>query len=140
MGSRYAKLKRRRLRVKLWRWRFILMTPALVGALFILGQILGLFRPWEWTVRDQLFRLRPQEPLKSRLVIVAIDEADIVEVGQWPMPDTVLGQVLRRIDEANPAAIGLDLYRDLPVEPGHEELVEVFETTPNLFGVEKFNW
>ena len=137
MGSRYAKLKRRRLRVKLWRWRFILMTPALVGALFILGQILGLFRPWEWTVRDQLFRLRPQEPLKSRLVIVAIDEADIVEVGQWPMPDTVLGQVLRRIDEANPAAIGLDLYRDLPVEPGHEELVEVFETTPNLFGVEK---
>ncbi|WP_159789438.1 CHASE2 domain-containing protein [Sodalinema gerasimenkoae] len=137
MGSRYAKLKRRRLRVKLWRWRFILMTPALVGALFVLGQIWGLFRPWEWTARDQLFRLRPQEPLDSRLVIVAIDEADIVEIGQWPMPDTVLGEVLRRIDEADPAAIGLDLYRDLPVEPGHEELVEIFETTPNLFGVEK---
>ncbi|TVR07924.1 MAG: CHASE2 domain-containing protein, partial [Phormidium sp. GEM2.Bin31] len=113
------------------------MTPALVGALFILGQMWGLFRPWEWTVRDQLFRLRPQEPLDSRLVIVAIDEADIVEIGQWPMPDTVLGEVLRRIDEADPAAIGLDLYRDLPVEPGHQELVEVFETTPSLFGVEK---
>ena len=137
MGSRYAKLKRRRLRVKLWRWRFILMTPALVGVLFILGQMWGLFRPWEWTVRDQLFRVRPEEPLDSRLVIVAIDEADIVEIGQWPMPDTVLGEVLRRIDEADPAAIGLDLYRDLPVEPGHQELVEVFETTPNLFGVEK---
>ncbi|HEY9707878.1 MAG TPA: CHASE2 domain-containing protein, partial [Oculatellaceae cyanobacterium] len=36
-----------------------------------------------------------------------------------------------------PTAIGLDLYRDLPVEPGYQELVELFKTTPNLFGIEK---
>ena len=113
------------------------MTPALVAAIFVLGQIWGLFRPWEWTVRDQLFRLRPPEPIDSRLVIVAIDEPDIVAVGQWPMPDAVLGELLERIGQGDPAAIGLDLYRDLPVEPGHEELVQVLQTTPNLFGVEK---
>lgn len=113
------------------------MTPALVAAIFVLGQIWGLFRPWEWTVRDQLFRLRPPEAIDSRLLIVAIDEPDIVAVGQWPMPDTVLGELLDKIRQGDPAAIGLDLYRDLPVEPGHEELVEIFQTTPNLFGVEK---
>ena len=36
-----------------------------------------------------------------------------------------------------PKAIGLDIYRDFPVEPGHQELVEVFESTPNLIGIEK---
>jgi CHASE2 domain-containing sensor protein/CheY-like chemotaxis protein/HPt (histidine-containing phosphotransfer) domain-containing protein len=113
------------------------MTPALVAAIFVFGQVWGLFRPWEWTVRDQLFRLRPSEPIDSRLLIVAIDEPDIVAVGQWPMPDAVLGELLDQIRQGDPAAIGLDLYRDLPVEPGHDELVEIFQTTPNLFGVEK---
>jgi adenylate cyclase len=36
-----------------------------------------------------------------------------------------------------PRAIGLDIYRDLPVEPGHEKLVQVFKSTPNLIGNSK---
>lgn len=29
------------------------------------------------------------------------------------------------------------MYRDLPVEPGHQVLVEMFQSTPNLIGIEK---
>ncbi|HBB32054.1 MAG TPA: hypothetical protein DDZ80_07730 [Cyanobacteria bacterium UBA8803] len=29
------------------------------------------------------------------------------------------------------------MYRDLPVEPGHQQWVKVIESTPNLIGVEK---
>ncbi|MEN8447460.1 MAG: CHASE2 domain-containing protein, partial [Cyanobacteria bacterium J06555_13] len=32
---------------------------------------------------------------------------------------------------------GLDIYRDLPEEPGYDQLVNVFQTTPTLIGVEK---
>ncbi len=31
----------------------------------------------------------------------------------------------------------MDLYRNLPIEPGHSELLEVYKTTPNLVGIQK---
>ncbi|MDC0835310.1 CHASE2 domain-containing protein [Geitlerinema sp. CS-897] len=122
---------------KAWQWRFVLVTAPIVAGLVVAGQASGWFRLWEWTVRDQLFRLRPSEPIDERIVVVAIDEPDIVAVGQWPMPDALLATLLQRIRAGNPDAIGLDLYRDLPVEPGHELFEEVARSTPNLFGVEK---
>lgn len=91
----------------------------------------------EWAAFDQLMRWRPQESVDGRIAIVAIDEASLRSVGQWPIPDGVLAQLLDKIRQQNPRAIGLDLYRDLPVQPGHPSLVRVFQSTPNLIGVEK---
>lgn len=36
-----------------------------------------------------------------------------------------------------PTVIGLDIYRDLPFEPGHEQLIKLLAETPNLLGIEK---
>ena len=36
-----------------------------------------------------------------------------------------------------PRAIGLDIVRDLPVNPGHDERVAVFEEFKNIIGIEK---
>lgn len=77
------------------------------------------------------------EPPSARIVIVTIDETDITRIRQWPIPDAVLARAIKNIKDKNPRTIGLDLYRDLPVEPGHQELVKTFETTPNLIGIEK---
>ncbi|PSB40211.1 diguanylate cyclase, partial [filamentous cyanobacterium Phorm 6] len=35
-----------------------------------------------------------------------------------------------------PRAIGLDIYRDLPTQPGNAELLKTFKTIPNLIGIE----
>jgi adenylate cyclase len=94
---------------------------------------------WEWAALDQYFRWRPQEPVDERILIVGISEADLKNVGQWPIPDSVLAELLKKIKAQNPRVIGLDLYRDLPVLPGHDELVNIFNTTPNLIGIEKIN-
>src|SRR5579883_3433245 len=51
--------------------------------------------------------------------------------------DAKLAELLTLIKRQQPAAIGLDLYRDLPVEPGHTVLNQLFATTPNLVGVQK---
>ena len=59
------------------------------------------------------------------------------QVGQWPIPDKVMSQLLYKLNTYQPRAIGLDIYRDLPVEPGHEEFIKASETIPNLIGIEK---
>ncbi len=98
---------------------------------------LGIFQLMEWATLDQFFRWRPRESTDPRITIVTIDESDITHVGQWPIPDAVLAKLIQNLHKHNPKAIGLDLYRDLPVEPGHQALVEVFKNIPNLIGVEK---
>ncbi|MBD2183017.1 CHASE2 domain-containing protein [Aerosakkonema funiforme] len=121
----------------IWEWRAVLITtPSVTGFVFFL-HFLGWLQPLEWTALNQFFRWRPLEPTDSRIVIVGINELDIQKVGQWPAPDAVLAKLLQKIKKQQPSAIGLDLYRDLVVNPGHQELVKIFETTPNLIGIEK---
>ena len=108
-----------------------------ISGLLIAGSYLGFFRSQEWAILDSFFILRPSEPMEKRITIVTIDESDIQSLNQWPMSDAVMARMINNIKAQEPRAIGLGIYRDLPVEPGHKELVKVFETTPNLIGIEK---
>lgn len=108
-------------------------------------QYAGLFQTLEWAVYDRLFSLRPRDPtdetsgksIRDRLLIVTIDEADIQNAGQWPLADANLVRLVRTLQEDNPAVIGLDLYRNLPIEPGHAEWETLLKSTPNVICVEK---
>jgi PAS domain S-box-containing protein len=91
----------------------------------------------ELVALDQMFHLRPVESTDPRIVLVTIDESDIKQLGQWPMSDAVLARAITSLKQQQPRVIGLDIFRDLPVEPGHQALVNVFTTTPNLIGIEK---
>ena len=44
---------------------------------------------------------------------------------------------MKRFAQQNPRVIGLGIYRDIPIEPGSERLVEIYKNTPNLIGVEQ---
>lgn len=126
-----------RLKQWLWDWRGIWISAPAVAGLVILLRAIGLFQSWEWSAYDQYFRLPPTEPPDNRIVIVGIDEADLRAIEQPDIPDAVYAQLLEKLKAMQPRAIGLDIYRDLPVEPGHQELVRVFESTPNLVGIQK---
>lgn len=117
--------------------RWILLTALTVTLLILLLRFSGLLQGLELNLLDLFFRLRPLEAPDSRIAIVTIDETDLTQVGQWPIPDSILAQAIKKIKAQNPQAIGLDIYRDLPVEPGHTDLVKIFQSTPNLFGIEK---
>lgn len=122
---------------KIWKWRTFWLTAPSAAAIVIGLRLLGWLQPFEWMALDQFFLLRPTEPVDSRIVIVGVGDEDIKKLQHWPMQDAVLAQLLEQIKKQQPRAIGLDIYRDLPVEPGHKQLVKVFETTPNLVGIEK---
>ena len=125
------------LRQKVWHWRGIMIAVPSVTAVVLGIRTLGLLQALEFPVLDQFFLMRPQEAIDPRLVIVEINEADVQKVGHWSLTDAELAGLLETIKQQKPAAIGLDLYRDLPVAPGSETLTQLFTTTPNLVGVQK---
>ncbi len=118
-----------------WRWLPKIAFSVAVPVLIV--QFGGLFQGLEWNLLDQYFRWRPLEGADARIAVVAMDESELEQVGQWPVPDRVLAELIRKIKAQKPRAIGLDLYRNLSIAPGHPELVQEFQTTPNLFGIEK---
>ena len=71
-------------------------------------------------------------PLDPRVALVVVTEEDIQHRGEWPLSDATLAQVLEALAAAQARAVALDIYRDLPVPPGHEELDAVFRRSPQL--------
>ncbi len=113
-----------------------LITAFCVAVCILLLRFFGLLQSWEWAALDQFFRLRPDELPENRITIVAIDEASLSQVGTWPIPDGVIAELLQKLKVHKPRAIGLDIYRDLQVEPGHQNLVDAYKSMPNLVGIE----
>ena len=125
------------LRRILWEWRGVVITTPSVAGMVIFLRLAGLLQAWEWSAFDQFMRLRPPAPPDNRVVIVGLDENDVGSLGQAIIPDGVYAELIKKLRDQEPRAIGLDIYRDLPVDPGHADLVEVFRTTPNLVGIQK---
>ncbi|MEG4069446.1 CHASE2 domain-containing protein [Microcoleus sp. Pol11C2] len=123
--------------IKKWvdRERRVLITASAVASTVIVMRWFGFFQVWEWAAFDHFVRWRPAEPIDSRIVIVEIKEADLQKYG-YPISDAVLAQLLQKLHAGKPRAIGLDVYRDLPTQPGNAELVKTFKTIPNLIGIE----
>jgi len=123
----------------LWGSSRIWITAFSVATCVLLLRSVGLLQSLEWAALDQFFRLRPFEPTDQRVVIVTIDEAELRQVGQWPLPDSVIAQSVQKLHAFKPRAIGLDIYRDLPVPPGHEELLKAYQAIPNLIGIKQLS-
>ncbi|MDJ0687507.1 MAG: adenylate/guanylate cyclase domain-containing protein [Xenococcaceae cyanobacterium MO_188.B32] len=126
-----------KLKLLFWQGRGVWITTPCITILVILLRWFGLLQSWEWAIFDQYMRSRPQEATDDRIRLVGINEADLQELKTAIIPDGVSAKLLEKLKAQQPRAIGLDVYRDLPVEPGHQQLVRVFESTPNLVGIQK---
>ena len=125
----------------------ILKNPKSVGFilsvfvfLFIVSlKINGVLQAIELAIYDQniMFEHHKSEQ-KPPISLVMVTEADIQRFGQWPISDKVLSDIIETISRHEPRAIGLDIYRDIPVPPGHEQLKQTFQNHPNIIAIEKF--
>ncbi len=121
-------------RITIW---FVGALPgiAAVGIIIFL-RLSGSLQFLEWVTFDFLLHIRPVEPIDERVVIVGINEEDI-QHKKYPISDREIAQLLRTLQKYQPRVIGLDIVRDVPVEPGHGEVVTAFKEINNLIAVEK---
>ncbi len=113
-----------------------LLSEAIVIAVIVLARLAGGLQTLEWAALDKALRLRPTESPDDRIVIIGIQESDIRGAGKYPIPDQTLAQLLNQLQTYQPTAIGLDIFRDLPVEPGHQALVRALQAK-NIIAIEK---
>ncbi|MEH2350543.1 MAG: CHASE2 domain-containing protein [Nostoc sp.] len=135
LDKRFVKLIFR-LKQSLSRGHRELITAVSVAVCVLLLHSIGLLQSLELAALDQFFRLRPNEPPEERITIVVINESYLNEIRSWPIPDTKIAQLLQKLNVHKPLAVGLDIYRNLPVEPGNQELRNVYKSMPNLIGIE----
>ena len=114
------------------------LVVLLVG-LGVLGlRSAGMLEGLELSAYDWYLRLRPFESRPDpRILLVTVTEQDIQEQKGWPLSDAVLANTIEALARYNPRAIGLDMYRDLPVPPGADKLSRAL-TVPNVVVVTKF--
>ncbi|WP_199192415.1 CHASE2 domain-containing protein [Chlorogloea sp. CCALA 695] len=113
-------------------------APGIVAlGVIILLRLSGSLQFLEWVTLDSFLGARFLEPIDQRVVIVGINEEDIQQINDYPISDREIAKLLRTLQKYKPRVIGLDIVRDIPVEPGHTELVTAFKDIKNLVAVEK---
>lgn len=117
-------------------WQRQVLPGTIVIGLIILARLMGLWQELEWKTFDAFLRLRPAQPQDQRILIVGINEADIQRAGTYPIPDQDLASLIETLNGYGPRAIGLDIFRDLPVEPGYAAFKDTLERLPNVYGIE----
>lgn len=114
------------------------LLPGLVLIAGVIAvRLLGTLQTLEWATLDYGLRLRPPEPIDERIIIVGIDEGDIQDLKSYPISDQDLANLLEKLQTFQPRVIGVDIFRDIPVEPGHEQLTQAFQRMSNVIAIER---
>ncbi|MBF2067558.1 MAG: CHASE2 domain-containing protein [Calothrix sp. C42_A2020_038] len=114
-----------------------IILSSLIITLVIAGiRFLGLLSPLDLWAFDILMRLRTSENPDDRLLVVTVTSEDIQAQGLEPrfgsLSDTTLNRLLRYLEQHQPTAIGLDIYRDYPSQ--RPELVKQLQSQ-RLIGI-----
>jgi adenylate cyclase len=113
----------------------LLLAAAVAGAVLALRGAGALEAP-ELAVYDIFVRMRAGGGHPApQILVVAVTENDIRGLGGWPVSDEVLAKVIERLNQSGARAIGLDIYRDIPVPPGTEQLHKVLSASDDVIAV-----
>ncbi|WPF87783.1 adenylate/guanylate cyclase domain-containing protein [Cyanobacterium aponinum AL20118] len=120
-----------------WQWRGVWVATPLICIAIILARYLGFFQPLELFAYDLLIKIRTPLPQDDRIVIVGIGEEDVEKIGSAIISDEIYANVIQNLLKQQPIAIGVDIYRDVPIPPGTDKLSQLFRENQNIVGIEK---
>ncbi|MBE9032559.1 CHASE2 domain-containing protein [filamentous cyanobacterium LEGE 11480] len=100
---------------------------------------LGLFEQGELWVYDRFAQIQAASPVsagKQKILLVTINDQDVQKYDN-PISDRVLLDGLRRIQQQQPRAVGIDIYRDSPVAKQADwvALTKYLKQTPQVVGL-----
>lgn len=118
---------------------WVLCLVAFVSALVVVGaaRYFGALQEPELAAYDGMLRMRTPRPPDPRIVLILETEADLRRFGH-PLKDELLARVIEQIEAQQPAAIGVDKYRDIEVPPGTAELEAVLRKHTNVVWIFRF--
>jgi adenylate cyclase len=87
----------------------LVVTAGLVGLLLIHRFSVPIFDGIEGAMLDWRFHLRGTSPAPNDVVIVAVDERALAEIGRWPLPRQRIAAVVDELARLGARSIGLDL-------------------------------
>ena len=96
------------------------LASSVVSTIVVIGlRWLGMLQGWELKAFDYLSQKLPAESGEGRILLVGADERDIGKSQYgYPLPDSVLAELIDKLQQHQPAVIGIDIFRDRPI-PGH---------------------
>ncbi len=116
-----------------------LLIILLVFAVVLTLSRLGVLQSVEFQAYDLFIRSQPKAPSSDPLVLVEMTESDIHSPSlDYPIHDSKLAELLEILAADQPAAIGLDVWRDIPVPKsgaGAAALDQVFTNHPNIIAI-----
>ena len=122
----------------LLRRRFVkaLIVANLVALMLLSLRETGWLQSLELSAFDTLVTFFAGSQQGDRVVLVVTTEEDINRLN-YPIRDNYLAAVLAAVFASGPKAVGVDLYRDLPMAPGNQELQAIQHAHDNLYWVFK---
>lgn len=106
--------------------------------IILLAMKSGYLESLELGIYDRLIRWRSQAGQSvDAITLIEITEADIQQLGHYPVTDQTLAKAIQMLEQYKPRVIGLDIYRDQPVPPGHDALNRVLTQYDNLIALMK---
>lgn len=109
-------------------FRSVFLLSVGITSLFLGIRHTGLLQSLELRGFDHMMQTRPAEPPDPRLLVVTVTEEDIKDQGKERGPgslsDRTLARLLAKLESHKPRMIGLDIYRDFPVNPNYPELAK----------------
>ena len=122
----------------LLRRRFVkaLIVANLVALMLLSLRETGWLQSLELSAFDTLVTFFAGSQESDRVVLVVTTEEDINRLN-YPIRDNYLAAVLAAVLAGGPKAVGVDLYRDLPMAPGNQELQAIQRAHDNLYWVFK---
>jgi CHASE2 domain-containing sensor protein/tRNA A-37 threonylcarbamoyl transferase component Bud32 len=120
--------------------RKILKKPAIISSaiatILLFGiQRLGMLEPIELKVFDQMIQMRGNPGLDPRILVVGVTEKDLEKLQKWPLSGEILNKLFTKLEGYQPRVIGLDIFRDLRVEPGHDKLLQHLQKSDRIISV-----
>ena len=119
-------------------WNFgtrVVLTSVVITTLVVGLRQMGLLEAMELGAFDQMMRWRPDEGSDKRLLVVAITEKDIQKIQEATLSDQNLNRLLGKLEEYQPLAIGLDIFRDVPVGTGRDDLLKRLQQSDRIITV-----
>jgi adenylate cyclase len=88
---------------------------------------------------DKLLQRSPVASTAPPITVITITENDISQLSSWPISDQLLAEMLAQLIQYQARVIGIDIYRDTPVPPGHKTLENLFKQHQNIITSMKYS-